>query len=91
MHGFQPVAHVGQRALHDHAHRIVQERVPHFLFDEARQNSFLWLLGAACSPLKRFPFSGSDPGKAPGTLLLPVRARCVPARTRTVRARGAEG
>jgi hypothetical protein len=44
VHRLQPVPHVRQRALHDDAHRVVEERVPHLLLDEARQD-LLGLLG----------------------------------------------
>src|SRR5712692_7328424 len=40
VHGLEPVAHVGQRALHDHAHRIVEERLLELVFDEARDDPF---------------------------------------------------
>ncbi len=33
MHGLQPVAHVGQRTPDDHAHRIVEIRLPHLVFE----------------------------------------------------------
>src|SRR5690606_4701592 len=33
MHGLQPVAHVRKRARHDHAHRIVEIRLAHFVGD----------------------------------------------------------
>ena len=33
MHGLQAVAHVGQRAPDDHAHRVVEIRPPHLVFD----------------------------------------------------------
>ena len=35
----EPVAHVGQRAGDDDAHRVVDERLLHLLFDEARKNA----------------------------------------------------
>src|SRR5579859_3521858 len=37
---FQAVAHIGQRALDDHAHRIVEEGFLQLVFDEARKNAF---------------------------------------------------
>ena len=40
VHGLEPVAHVGQRALHDYAHRIVEERLLQLVFDEARDDPF---------------------------------------------------
>jgi hypothetical protein len=40
VYGLQPVAHVGQRALHDHAHRVVEERLLQLVLDEARQDAF---------------------------------------------------
>ena len=40
VHRLEAVAHVGERARHDDAHRVVDERLLHLLFDEARQNPF---------------------------------------------------
>ncbi len=61
VHGLEPVAHIGERALHDHAHRVVEERLPHLVFDEARQDAFAGvrcghgrrclLLGVRCQKL----------------------------------------
>ena len=39
VHGLEPVAHVGQRAAHDHAHRVVEVRPLHLLFDVDRMRS----------------------------------------------------
>ena len=33
MDGLQSVADIGQRATHDHAHRVVEIRAPHLVFD----------------------------------------------------------
>jgi hypothetical protein len=33
MHGLQSVARIGQRALDNHAHRVVEVGLPHFRFD----------------------------------------------------------
>ena len=33
MHGLEAVARIGQRALHDHAHRIVEVGTLQFIFD----------------------------------------------------------
>ena len=33
MHRLQPVAHIGQRARHDHAHRVIEVGALHLLFD----------------------------------------------------------
>src|ERR1700722_3622915 len=33
MHGFQTVADVGKSAPHDHAHRVIEVRTLHFVFD----------------------------------------------------------
>ena len=33
MHGLQAVAHVGQRAAHDHAHGVVEIRLAHLVFE----------------------------------------------------------
>ena len=38
MHGLQAVAHVGKRAAHDHAHRVIEIRTPHLVFDGDRMN-----------------------------------------------------
>ena len=38
MHRLQPVAHVGQGARHDHAHRVIEIRAPHLLFDRDRRD-----------------------------------------------------
>ena len=45
MHRLEAVAHVGQRARDDDAHRVVDERLLHLLFDEPRQDAFV--LGGA--------------------------------------------
>ena len=36
VHGLQPVADIGQRARHDHAHRVIEVGAPHLLFDRDR-------------------------------------------------------
>ena len=33
MHGFQTVSNVGQRAAHDHAHRVIEIAALHFIED----------------------------------------------------------
>ncbi len=38
MHGLQPVAHVGQRAGHDHAHGVIEIRPLHLVDDRDRPN-----------------------------------------------------
>ena len=38
MHGFQPVAHVGQRTGHDHAHGVIEIRPLHLVDDRDRPN-----------------------------------------------------
>jgi hypothetical protein len=38
MDRLEPVAHVGQRARDDDAHRVLEERRPQFLFDVDRQD-----------------------------------------------------
>ena len=40
MHRLEAVAHVGQCARHDHAHRVVDERLPDLVVDQARKNAF---------------------------------------------------
>src|SRR3989454_2428516 len=40
VHGLQPVPHVGQRAPHDHAHRVIEVGAAHLLF-QADGESFL--------------------------------------------------
>ena len=37
LHRLQAVAHIGQRARDDHAHGVVEIRLPHFRFDIDRQ------------------------------------------------------
>jgi hypothetical protein len=54
----EPVSHVRQGALHDHTHGIIEERLPHLIFNEtgynavqrlfgrrARHSVFLWIPG----------------------------------------------
>ena len=38
MHGLQTVADIGQRAAHDHAHRVVEIGLPHLVFEIDRQD-----------------------------------------------------
>ena len=38
LHRLQPVARVGQRARHDHAHRVIEVGAPHLLFDGDRRD-----------------------------------------------------
>ena len=38
--GLEAVAHIGQRALHDDAHRVVEKRLLELVFDEAREDAF---------------------------------------------------
>ena len=38
MHGLQPVAHIGQRTGHDHAHRVIEIRPLHLVDDRDRPN-----------------------------------------------------
>ena len=40
VHRLQPVAHIGQRAADDHAHRVVEIRPPHLVFDVDRNQVF---------------------------------------------------
>ena len=40
VHRLEPVTHIGQRARHDHAHRVVDERFLDLLVDGARQDAF---------------------------------------------------
>jgi len=40
MHGLESVSDIGQRALHDDAHRIIEERLLELVFDEARDDPF---------------------------------------------------
>ncbi len=40
VHRLQAIAHIGQRALHDDAHRIVEERFLQLVFDEPGKNAF---------------------------------------------------
>src|SRR5687767_134585 len=39
VHGVEAIAHVGKRARHDHAHRVVDERFLDLVIDETRENS----------------------------------------------------
>ncbi len=41
VHRLQPIARIGQRARHNHAHGIVEIRPPHFLFDSDRNDMFV--------------------------------------------------
>ena len=71
MHRLKAVAHVGERPADDHAHRVVEVRAPHLLF-EAYRKRFLGELfhsGGACfssdgraqsSPCKAWNFSIQD-------------------------------
>ncbi len=38
MHRLQPVADIGQRAGHDHAHRVIEVGAPHLVFDRDRRD-----------------------------------------------------
>src|SRR3546814_4700972 len=38
MNGLQAVAHIGQGAAHDHAHRVIEVGGPHLLFDRYRRD-----------------------------------------------------
>ena len=38
VHRLQPVARIGQRARHDHAHRVIEVGAPHLLFDGDRRD-----------------------------------------------------
>jgi hypothetical protein len=40
MNGLETVAHIRQRARHDHAHRVVDERLFDLLVDQTRENAF---------------------------------------------------
>jgi hypothetical protein len=63
MHRLEAVAHVGQRAAHDHAHRVVEIRAPHLLFETDRDRflgegfhySALVMRGSG-GPLRRLKF-----------------------------------
>ena len=53
VHRLQAVAHVGERAADDHAHRVIEIRAPHLLFEADRQRFFGELIhgeGASCEP-----------------------------------------
>ena len=41
VHRLQAIAHVGQRASHDHAHRVIEVGAPHLLFDGDRDDAGL--------------------------------------------------
>ena len=44
VHRLQPVADIGQRAAHDNAHRVVEIRAPHLLFEAYREGFFRELI-----------------------------------------------
>jgi hypothetical protein len=52
VHRLQPVAHVGKGALHDDAHRIVDERLAHLVLDQPRKD--LGSAGGLLRELARF-------------------------------------
>ena len=60
VHGFQPVAHVRQGPAHDHAHRVVEVRVPHFGFEADRQGFFGELLHRGLFVRKCWAKGGPD-------------------------------
>ena len=45
VHRLQPVAHVGQRPAHDHAHRVIEVGAFHLLFDRDRADVVGWWRG----------------------------------------------
>jgi hypothetical protein len=44
MHRFQAVPDIGKRPAHDHAHGVIEVRMPHFSFEADRQGLFGELL-----------------------------------------------
>ena len=65
MHRLQTVAHIGQRALHDHAHRVVEIGALQLVFDRdaadiiaARRTG----RPALCGSLKNRSLNGANPG-----------------------------
>ena len=48
MHRLQPVARVRQRTAHNHAHRVIEIRAAHFVFDGDRRDVFFGRQSAAC-------------------------------------------
>ena len=59
VHRLQPVAHVGERALHDDAHRVVEEGLAHLVLDQAREHA---RGGGVTVAGKSSPFSGVSGG-----------------------------
>ena len=46
MHRFEAVAHIGQRAAHDHAHGVIKVGRAHLLFETNRKRFFGELIHA---------------------------------------------
>ena len=44
MHRLEPVAHIGQRPAHDHAHGVVEVAAPHLLLDIYREGCWYFLV-----------------------------------------------
>jgi hypothetical protein len=40
MHRFESIAHIRQRPADDHAHGVIEIRLPHFVFEIDRKNFF---------------------------------------------------
>ena len=69
VHGLQAVAHVGQRAAHDHAHRVIEVRLLHLVFEIDVQDfagdfgheSVLVVEAGSSRPKKRNNTTGRSP------------------------------
>ena len=73
MHRLQTVANIGQRAADDHAHRVIEVRPPHLVFDVDRESDSLLSPGG-----NRHPAAGTVliwPMKLLGELLKMLTAR----------------
>ena len=59
VHRLEAIAHVGQCARHDDAHRVVDERFFHLFVDEARENP-LAIIGRGHLGFLRAAIGGKD-------------------------------
>ena len=60
VHGLESIAHVGQRAADDHAHRVVEIRLAHLVFDRDRRDALVGGGGGLGA------HGGGFPGVSPG-------------------------
>ena len=59
LHRLQPVARIGQRARHDHAHGVIEVGAPHLLFDGDRRDIVRRLAAAEARRRAAAPAEGS--------------------------------